>query len=295
MELSKAWAAVPCRFLPGVPRDRKGYSYTRRAGEYRGAHVWAWMDANGNELPPKGMCVCHRCDVPLCIEAAHLFLGTPADNTHDAQAKGRIPTRAPRRQMRHPRRQTYVRSIAMLRSPTDSPLDHSENEDGAVRRDPAVPDDVSPPADPHQPRARSVHWPDELHAYVTAVAREGERQGYTRAEFNISTVAREALHRVRDRLADPADAANAIIRSWRKGDDGSAPPPSKARSVWWDDEQHGWLEDVVREGKRAGSKAFNISVVVREALYRFRTRYPEPAAAATAIIRGWEREAKREG
>jgi hypothetical protein len=127
------------------------------------------------------------------------------------------------------------------------------------------------------------------------VAREGEVQGYTRAEFNISTVARESLHRLRDRLEEPATAAAAIIRSWRKDDDGTAPPPSKARSVWWDDEQHGWIEDVVREGKRAGSKAFNISVVVREALYRFRTRYPEPAAAATAIIRGWEREAKREG
>jgi hypothetical protein len=148
------------------------------------------------------------------------------------------------------------------------------------------------PADPHRTRARNVHWPDELHVYVTSVAREGEAQGYTRSEFGISTVAREALYRLRDRYPDPADAAAALIRGWRK-DDGLAPRPSKARNVWWDDDLHGWLEDVVREGKRAGSKAINISVVVREAIHRFRTRYPEPAQAATAIIRGWEREARR--
>jgi hypothetical protein len=255
----------------------------------RGAHVWAWMDANGGMPPPKGMCVCHHCDIPPCMEPAHLFLGTPGDNSRDAQAKGRTRLRG----LRLPQ-QTYVRSFVMLGSYGTPPSDHPESDDETVRRDPADLADVSPPADPHQPRARSVHWPDELHVYVAAVAREGEAQGYTRAEFGISTVAREALYRLRDRNLDPRDAAANLVRGWRK-DDGPAPPPSKARSVWWDDDLHGWLEDVVREGKRAGSKAFNISVVVREALYRFRTRYPEPSAAAAAIIRGWEREAKREG
>jgi hypothetical protein len=39
-------------------------------------------------VPPE-LFVCHRCDIPCCVNPSHLFLGTIQDNTADMYAKGR--------------------------------------------------------------------------------------------------------------------------------------------------------------------------------------------------------------
>lgn len=66
--------------------DGTGYG-TFWDGRMWGAHRYSWTIAYG--LIPRGMCVLHRCDNPLCVNPAHLFLGTHQDNADDRESKGR--------------------------------------------------------------------------------------------------------------------------------------------------------------------------------------------------------------
>jgi HNH endonuclease len=50
------------------------------------AHRVSWRLTRGD---PGAMSVLHKCDVPACVNPAHLFLGTQADNMQDMIAKGR--------------------------------------------------------------------------------------------------------------------------------------------------------------------------------------------------------------
>lgn len=68
--------------------DRKGYGrHGNGGGRTASAHRSAYAEAFGPI--PSGLAVCHRCDVPSCVNPQHLFLGTQKDNVEDMARKGR--------------------------------------------------------------------------------------------------------------------------------------------------------------------------------------------------------------
>ena len=95
--------------------DKDGYGQFWSDGNTRHAHRTSYRLYVG-EIP-ESLCVLHRCDVSACVNPAHLFLGTHADNIVDKVAKGRQARGDEHGSRKHPERLSRgpAHSTIMLR------------------------------------------------------------------------------------------------------------------------------------------------------------------------------------
>lgn len=94
-----------------------GYGTVKLGGRWWKAHRLAWSLLGGSL--PAGLHACHKCDTPACVNPAHIFLGTDADNAADKTRKGRGGYGVTRGE-KNPRTQATDEKVVTIRALSDS-------------------------------------------------------------------------------------------------------------------------------------------------------------------------------
>lgn len=69
-------------------RNNIGYGMIRDENKMRTTHRVSYEEHTGSKIPT-GMCVCHSCDNPGCVNPSHLWIGTRKQRAEDMIRKGR--------------------------------------------------------------------------------------------------------------------------------------------------------------------------------------------------------------
>lgn len=88
-----------CWIWTGKLGSHKRYGIVSVAGKVLLTHRASYIFFKG--IDPTDMCVLHKCDNGLCVNPAHLFLGTQKDNVWDMENK---------RRSRHPKLEEHGRA-----------------------------------------------------------------------------------------------------------------------------------------------------------------------------------------
>lgn len=93
--------SIKCKILEGIKKQENGcWLYKQTASGPYGKIRWKakWYSAHRSSYEvfigpiEEGKWICHKCDVPKCVNPEHLFKGSPSENRKDCFSKKRAAT-----------------------------------------------------------------------------------------------------------------------------------------------------------------------------------------------------------